>query len=201
MHINLLPERIRLRLLVQRRLRQWVYVWWMCGAVALAPSALRYRQVQHREAAVRESSRKCSPLRGLEQETVRLERQKQEADAEAERLAALAGHHPWRLLKIVADSARLTEGRLQLQRFDFQAKSASPAPQSGHSTAAAPAASLVGAPSSVILRGVCNDDLAIARFVAGLRGAGFFEQVVLKSSQELRAAEQTLRLYEIECSY
>ena len=57
------------------------------------------------------------------------------------------------------------------------------------------------ASASLTLRGIGADNLAVAEFVVGLREAGVFERVDLKSAAESESTRSHTTVYQVECGF
>ena len=203
MHINLLPQPLLWQVMLRIRVRQWVAAWGAVAALALAIGVFEYFQLSAQRQRLVEAESRCLSLRHVESES----------NALGERLVALRGQsvllaalQPEQrgvaLLGIVANSAKQTGGRLQLQRLSFQAVEPASKTKTPEAGSASPAGQSAAVELSALqIQGAAVDDRAVAQFVEGLRRTSAFERVELKSSSALRTPGGSGRQFQVECRF
>ncbi len=101
-------------------------------------------------------------------------------------LAQLEGSRPaLTLLGLISQSARQCGGRLRLEEL----------------TARTAQDETAGSPATLTLKGAAADNLAVARFVAGLRQTAAFQRVELKGSEQKNVEGGQSHSFVIECTY
>lgn len=206
-HLNLMPLVARRRNLCWLRLRQWSGVWLLVialsGAVGIV-QASRVASEHYRLTALDDSTR---PLREKQQELdqmlVRLKtlRSRESMLAMLERM-----EQPVQLLGIIGRS--IGGDRPEVQVYDMvisptqivQVVKESEKAKDPKTNVATPATRNVDR-VQLKIDGLGVDDLAVARFVAGLREAGVFETVALKSSIRLVSLPGESRQFSVECVF
>jgi hypothetical protein len=185
MYVNLFTTSFQARLLVWRRLRQWVLVWL---ALLLAGSAWGLAQVPSLVAArdrVDEALVACEPTRIVLAEIEILEG---ELAAEEQRLLTLLPFgpdgRPLAVLGALVEATRDAENRLYLRSITYS----NPTPFVPHAPvatvggpAAAPAKPAEARQSTLVIEGIASDDESVDRFVHDLLETGEVTHVELKS--------------------
>jgi hypothetical protein len=207
-HANLLPVAFRRRLLIHKRIRQWVPVWLIATTTAVVLAYCGQRSLDSQREQLARLEQQTEPLHALVRENEQLRARLDELAGRQSLLAVLEPKlKPVQLLGLVSHCARQAEARVQLQNVALgpapaTAGIAAP-PGSNRTTPSQPS----GAPASPRLRldltGIATDDLAIAEFVSALRERGLFRAVELRSSEDARPDGDGglhLREYTIECS-
>lgn len=208
--INFLPAEFLRRTLLRTRLAQWSVVW---AAVATAAgggglwklstdAALRQR--------VRDLEAQCAPLRELARESRQIQDRLQEISGRQSLLAQLdRAQHPLHVLGVVSQCAAAADKRLYVERLQLSPIEPASTPTNSPNTAAggnppvpasAPAAKAPVARTRLTLGGLAADDLAVARFMTGLRNSQIFERIDLNSSSRVPHPQGHARRYEIDGS-
>jgi hypothetical protein len=190
--MNLVPQSFQRKLLVRRRIRQWLTP---C-AVALLASLTAVGEVGYR---LRGLSVQASEL---EEQLVPMNEMSRKADDVALRLKSLVGHEsvlneivgvqrPIALLAVISQSAGRSGSRLQIQRLTVQQI---PGEGSGEKRPEASWGS-----TEITIQGVALDDADVAAFVQSLKGSQAFSSVDLKSTTSTVVADVAVRQYDVCC--
>ena len=202
-HLNLLPWSYRRRCLARRRLLQWSLVWGIILAATGALLGTKYRSYQTAARAREAAIERCLPLNHLMAESARLRRDIGQLRARGALAAQFEHEQPMlTLLDIARRSVQRCDGRLVVRQLAFQrvepqqptaaASAQAPPPQQASPATSAPCA-------TVVFKGDAVDNLAVATFGVGLRDAGMFRKVELKSSQGIPSGRGRIRSYLLEC--
>lgn len=206
-HLNLLPWIARRHNLCWLRLRQWSVVWLVVlllsavgGIVQTSRVASQHYRLTALEAAVQ-------PLRTTQQELDQMQSRLTTLRSRESMLAMLERmEQPVQLLGILGRSIGVD--RPEVQVYDMvvsptqivQVVKETEKSQDPKSNVAAPATRSVDR-VQLKIDGLGVDDLAVARFVAGLREAGVFETVALKSSIRALSLPGESRQFSVECVF
>jgi Tfp pilus assembly protein PilN len=206
MHLNLLPPSFRFKLLMRTSLRRWSLIWGTALGCAFAYCSLQSREVFDAANRMATLDVQCQPLRNLEQDATVQQERLAHLQAERQILEQLQpDEHSLQLLGLLAQAARRTRGKVQLQRLSYVAPAyptsvaISPARQASEPPSAATA--LEAPQATLSLQGLADDDDALAGFVATLREEGIFQRVELKASSQLRTPNGSDRQYQLECRF
>ena len=203
MHVNLLPESIQWRVRLRSSLRQWLIVWAALGILALPLGAWKFREVVAQGTHLAALEEQSQPLRAVESQITEQAQRLSALQVESAVLQDLAQNRQvLGLLGIVARCAKQKHGKLQVQRFGFQATPLPPAVGPGAGAAlsqdvAKNAAEL----ASLHLHGVAGDDVEVARFISGLQQSLMFQQVELKSCSDFGGSSGGGRQFQVECRF
>jgi hypothetical protein len=188
--MNLVPKSFQRKLLVRKRIRQWL----LPCTVALGISVAAVGEVGYR-------------LRSLSVEAAKLDEKLQpmnemsrEADGVAARLKSLVGHEsvlheiagvqrPISLLAVISQSAGGSNSRLQIRRLTIQ--------QASTETTAAKEPKVSS--TEITIHGVALDDADVAAFVQSLKSSQAFSTVELKSTTSTVVADVAVRQYDVCC--
>ncbi len=209
-HLNLLPLAAQQRNLFWLRVRQWSVIWVVVLALSLIGTVAQTSRIasQHyRLSALEESVR---PLRETQQELDQMTQRLNTLRSRESMLAMLERmEQPVQLLGIIGRS--IGGDRPEVQVYDLVVSPTQIVQTvTENKPASNPAAGPTGsAPTTtrnvdrVQLRidALGVDDLAVARFVAGLREAGVFETVALKSSIRAEKHPGECRQFSVECVF
>ena len=193
-HLNLLPWQFRCRLLARSRVRQWSVVWGISFLITVGVCALTHLQLEagRRELQVQHDT--SSPLKSLQTQNEQIRARLDQLHSHQSLLVLLEQtQQPLWLIGLVSRHARNGGGRLQVQNFSL--KQLQPALRSG--TEGIDSHNL----AQLTLKGIAVDDLAVARFIVGLRDSGIFDSVELKSSIRTQVENISAREYSVECTF
>jgi len=203
--VNLLPFEYRRRELVRRRLLQWSLVWLVCIAAVTGIGWAKYGRWRRLQQAIGTVQHRYRPL-------ARIISQRDAARGELRKLHArgtvpseLVEQRPVvTLLAVVGRSAQKCDGRLVLRNLTFQRQKAPPATGARQDRKnpkkPQPPVAVQNRPwATVTFEGDALDNLAIAKFAAGLRDTGLFQRVELKSSVGKEAADVITHTFTVEC--
>ncbi len=206
-YINLLPWEYRLRKLALARIRQWSLVW---GLTVVCLAALWWQRRDDHQAAVGNAQslkQRYAAVKRLQTETLRLKTQLSDLQRQESLTSKLRNQgRGLTLVGLVSASAGRCAGRIRVQHFIYDDNrpllDAAPAatPTATTSTTAAPTADPTSA-RLLSLKGTAADNLAVAEFVVGLRDAGTFDRVELKSAAEGTASRSKTIAYCLECGF
>ena len=192
---NLVPLPFRRRLLIRRRMRQWLGVW-LLSALALGSAAVgEYSYLARLRSTLVERQHQCEPLRKTEHDTQQANQRLAEVRERSAFLTTLQhGDRPAQLLGFIGRFACRPQQLIHLDECDLSTTGLA---ASGQTTATPH--SITG--RQLLLKGIAIDDLAVARFVSGLREADLFDDVMLKSSIDAVDDAGAVRRFEVTCEY
>ena len=208
MHVNLLPRSFLVQLLVWKRIRQWGCIAVACQAVVLSITMSKGVTVVAEQRKLASLDERCGPFYAIEEQKNQLEKQLADAASQQNSLAQLeTDRRTLGILAIVSKATRQTQQGLQIQRL--QLSDLAPVVAAQTATVArqgpVPPANAVAAPLAargrLIIQGIAADDLTVSRLIEGLRNAGAFELIELKSASELSTPSQRGRQFEIVCRF
>ncbi|MDB5388210.1 MAG: Secreted protein [Planctomycetaceae bacterium] len=212
-HLNLLPWKLRWRMLLRQRLRHWVLVW----SILAVGCGLLYAQSWHGLALAQDEleiwQRRAVPVQAVQQKNASLQRK----IAELQERLAKYGHLDseqigFQLLATISQSAGAVDGKIQVQKLAFKQTQVVDIPATPNVPAAQPAPQPApGTPvkkpkmkdvRTLTLSGVAASNLVLAQFVSSLRDSGAFHTVDLKLStgSKVKAGGGT-REFQVECSF
>lgn len=218
-HLNLLPLKMRLRLLVRTQLRRWAVVWClaaMAGMVAWMQLDEELYALSNDADALK---KKCQPILKTRRDHAKLLTEQSRITKRLDLIAKLQDPQAaFRLIGLISRSARACEGGIRVRDFWLsedrvpiafanpqptrQARQPKRGRQKGTPKPTAEEAPKpeVKVTSRLVLQGVASDNLAVAKFVVALRESGAFDTVDLKSSMGA-SIRSRLRTYRIECVF
>jgi hypothetical protein len=193
LRMNLVPKSFRRKLLVRKRIRQWLPP---C-ALALLVSLLAVGEVGFR---LRKLSLEAS---GLDEQLAPMNEMSRKADEVAARLKSLVGHEsvlneivgvqrPIALLAVISRSAGSSNSRLQIRKLTVQQTSTDAA-------VAAKTAAPSTSSTEITIHGVALDDADVAAFVQSLKDSKAFATVELKSTTSTVITDVAVRQYDVCC--
>ncbi len=205
-HLNLLPMTVRRQNRLWLRLRQWGVVWTVVAAVCVTGTLFQTSRIAAQRFRLSTLEAAVQPLRTAQQEhaqklqRLNMLRSRESLLAMLERM-----EQPVQLLGIVGRS--VGRDRPEVQVYDLvvsptQIVQIITHPKSAD-TKTNPATPTTRNVDRVQLKidGYGIDDLAVAHFVAGLREAGVFESVALKSSIHVATLPGEGRQFTVECVF
>lgn len=203
MHVNLLPKRYRVQLMLRAQLRQWSKIWAACLVAVVALNVVRGYQVMNLRSQLAALQQRSGPVVRTQQEITRTSRQIRELTAQAEATERIQPtDHSLPLLGILAHSTHSTGGHIQIVRLTVQSTVARHAASNNRRRKPAGAdAPSAGHQSSLSIQGIATDDHQLSRFVTSLRQFQVFENVDLRSSSRMSAVNDQAREFQLECRY
>lgn len=205
-HLNLLPLVARRRNLFWLRLRQWSVVWMVACCLSLVGAVVQTSRIASQHYRLSELEESMRPLRATQQELDQMMQRLTTLRSRESMLAMLERmEQPVQLLGIIGRS--IGGDHPEVQVYDLTV-SPTQIVQAIKATDSAAAPKGVATPTTrnvdrvqLKIDGLGVDDLAVARFVAGLREAGVFETVALKSSIRAVALPGECRQFTVECVF
>jgi Tfp pilus assembly protein PilN len=192
--INMLPAAYRRQQVARRRAIQWC-----CVVCAVLLSGWAWHWYERREALdlaqqLESLEREQAPTQTMLKQLVVM-RHKLDELQQQETVAKELEYqrNALKLLGVVSDTARATNGRLRITKLeltDFQ---------NPHGTALGAASSAPG--NRLLLGGVSLDNPAVAELLDGLQDSGIFSRVELLTLKEREDSGDSLRDYEVRCEF
>jgi hypothetical protein len=214
-NVNLLPWTFRRDRLLRRRLRQWSCAWALGAAVLAGGWWIEWSACHAVLAEVAGKEQNYEAVKQLRGDIAKLTALQRGLGNQQNLLGALqAAPPPLLVVALVSQSAQHCQGRVMVRQLVYQHGSTRPG--AGAFQAAVQAAPVVPTPpgaaqgaasagprasASLTLRGIGADNLAVAEFVVGLREAGVFERVDLKSAAESESTRSHTTVYQVECGF
>lgn len=206
-HLNLLPRAARRRNLCWLRIRQWGLAWTVVTLLSVVGIIGQFSRIasQHYQLSVLETS--AQPLRETQRELDQMLQRLTTLHSRESKLAMLERmEQPVQLLGIIGRS--IGDDRPEVQVYDMtiaptqivQVIQETEKTAAQKANVASPATRTVDR-VQLKIDGLGVDDLAVARFVAGLREAGVFETVALKSSIRAASLPGESRQFSVECVF
>ena len=203
--INLLPPDYRARELRRCRLMQWSGVWAVCLGAAVAGWWFKQAHCDRAQQALEAAEQSYRPLAKLSRELATMQAELDSLHSKGTILGQLRDERPLlTLIGVTSQSARQSGGRLVVHSLSFR-RHEPPSATGGQPRETSrkgpepPAETEPGPWATVSLSGDALDNLAVARFVVGLRDTGLFRRVELISSVGDPSAKSNLRSFSLEC--
>ncbi len=209
-HLNLLPIVVRRRNRVWLRLRQWTVVWGSVSVLCIIGTLMQTSRIAAQRYSLSRLEESVRPVRDTQQkldqnlQRLKILRSRESMLAMLDRM-----EQPVQLLGIIGRSVGgkqpevqvydLVLSPTQIVQVVKNSKAATDAATNPATTV--PAATRLVDRAHLKIDGFGVDDLAVARFVAGLREAGVFESVALKSSIHFVAMPGECRQFTVECVF
>lgn len=205
-HLNLLPPSVRRRNRFWLRLRQWTLVWMTTATICVVGTLVQVSRVAAERYRLSKLEETVRPVRAKQQELdqnlqrLKILRSRESLLAMLDRM-----EQPVQLLGIVGRSVGGERPEVQVYELVVAPTQIVQTIKASEQTEAKP-----GAPSPTTrmveraqlkIDGFGIDDLAVARFVAGLREAGVFESVALRSSIHIATLPGDCRQFTVECVF
>ncbi|MBM4076732.1 MAG: hypothetical protein FJ267_13980 [Planctomycetes bacterium] len=199
---NLIPETVLFRNLFWVRVRQWSVGWCIVMFVGLMGIGFHVSQIAVMRLKLNELTSSTQPIRDTQ---VELEKRQQ-------RLNVLYSHEslltmldrieqPLQILGIIGRSSVSDRPDIQVKEFQLSPiqvpESVETFDQKGQQVSTTRMTDRV----QLKVAGLGVDDLAVARFVAGLREATVFDTVSLKSSARAESLPVECRQFAVECVF
>lgn len=221
-HLNLLPWRLRCRMLLRRRIRQWAVSWMILVVVTTGLGLWNWRSLGDAERDRDTWARRAVTIQSIHNENEALQRQVAALRERFQKYGHLESEQlGYQLLATISQTAASgspgsaggnsgettnetrKQSSIQIQKLVFKQTEV----QEKVADAKAAAKNAKTPPKmrtvrTVSLTGVATNNLAVAQFVSSLRDSGAFLTVDLKSSQgnKLASAAES-RAYQVECSF
>jgi len=199
MHLNLLPFAERRRLLVRKRLHQWLPMTFLAALIGVIACSREYSMLgAERETLARVGSRTAAALERVEQ----VERIRQRLDAlqQRESLVAMQNNsgQPLQLLGMVSQGANQSKSKISIENFTLstvQERVTVPSEIDPARTA-----TQINEVYELKLQATAASDLAVTRFVAALKDYNVFDRVLLESSRAI-SDDDGRRKFNLSCRY
>lgn len=205
-HLNLLPLSVRRRNRLWLRLRQWTIVWMTVATICVVFTLMQVSRVAAERYRLSKLEETARPLRATQQELdqnlqrLKILRSRESLLAMLDRM-----EQPVQLLGIVGRSVGGERPEVQVYELLVAPTQIVQAIKPSEQKSATPG---TPAPTTRMIEraqlkidGFGIDDLAVARFVAGLREAGVFESVALRSSIHIATLPGDCRQFTVECVF
>ncbi|HEV3003167.1 MAG TPA: PilN domain-containing protein [Pirellulales bacterium] len=207
--VNMLPWSFRRDRLLRRRLRQWLVAWALVAAVLAGGAWIDWAACRTVREALEQKERSYEEVKQIRTEMAALRAIQKGLGNQQDLLGRLqAAPPPLLVVGLVSQSAEHCRGRVMVRHLVYQHQGAGPAAARGAPPAALPPVavqtvlqSVRREAASLTLQGVGADNLAVAEFVVGLREAGVFERVDLKSAAESQSSSNAASVYQVECGF
>jgi type IV pilus assembly PilN-like protein len=205
-HLNLLPWRLRCRMLLRERSRQWAMAWTVMTVVTLTLYGGYWRKLAESQQDLEVWQRRAAAVQAVDQKNQRLRLQiagmqnrlMEYGYLESEQLG-------YQLIARTSQSSRQSGGKIQIQKLSFKAfqvpETVTPGPTPVPAPAGAAKVVSMRDVRTLSLTGVAPNNLVVAQFVSSLRDSGAFHNVNLKSTQGHTAAAFGARNFQVECSF
>jgi hypothetical protein len=199
MHLNLLPFAERRRLLVRKRIHQWLPMTFLATLIGVIACSREYSMLgAERETLARVESRTEAALERVEQ----VERIRQRLDAlqQRESLVAMQNNsgQPLQLVGMVSQGANQSKSEISIENFTLstiQERVTVPSEIDPARTA-----TQVNEVYELKLQATAASDLAVTRFVAALKDYNVFDRVLLESSRAI-SDDDGRRKFNLSCRY
>lgn len=201
-YLNLLPRKLRCRMLTRQRLRQWGGAWTFLALAAVGLYGSDWRDLSTARQSLEAWQRRAVTVQEIHEKNASLSRQNASLRERLSRYGHLESEQiGYQLLAVVSQCATVSSGSIEIQKLAFKQTQVAIAV----APAAVPASGVPAAPKmkdvrTLSLNGVASNNLAIAQFVSALRDCGAFESVELKSSQG-NITTAGLRNYQLVCAF
>jgi hypothetical protein len=199
MHLNLLPFTERRRLLLRKRLNQWLPVTLLAALISVIACSREYSNVgAERETLAHVGSRTEIALKRVKQ--IEHIRQRLDALQQRESLVALQNNsgQPLQLIGMVSQSSNTSESKISIEHFTLSTIQEVVTLRSESD------------PSKTVtqnnevyelkLQATAKSDLAATRFVAALKDYNVFDRVLLESSRAI-SDDDNRRKFNLSCRY
>lgn len=202
---NLLPFEHRRTALLRSRFLQWCLVWIACVLIAAGLWWLKESGYRRSLDTMETAQRSYLPLKKLMRQREATRSELDRLHAKGTLLGQLREQRPiLTLLGAVSESARKCGGRLVVRNLSFErhetpAETDAPARKTSKKKRQPPPEEKALPWATVTFQGDALDNLAIATFAAGLRDAGLFRRVELKSSVGKQSADTAVHSFVVEC--
>ncbi len=202
-HLNLLPWKLRCRMLLRHRLRQWAVAWSLLALLAAGLYGKDWYGLAKAQQDLEVWQRRAVTIQTINEKNVALVRQNSQLRERLARYGHLESEQiGFQLLAVVSQCSSVKSGSIQIQKLAFkqmQVPDEIIAPN-GTTPVAKPAPKMRDV-RTLTLNGAASNNLAVAQFVSALRDSGAFHSVDLKSSQGNNVTAIGSRNYQLVCSF
>lgn len=199
---NLLPHSVQNHRYVVVWLKRWSVVWLATAMVTTWFGIARQRHLLDLKLTAAHLAAEAAPIRDLKTQCLALNNEISIIRERESWLTDSESHQMLQLLGIISSATAAADGRINVQSLALA--QTEPPPQRSTKPTAPRQKKQPDIPvrrTELSLNGFAVDDLAVASFVAGLREAGVFESVELKSSAGQILNNHETRQYDVLCVY
>lgn len=209
MHVNLLPASFVWRRLINKRLRQWGWMFGLLTIVILGWNANMFAKWWNGMRELQAIFATAEPIRELQSDRNQLARQTIELQKRIQHLkSALPQDRTCSVLGIIAQGVHATKSEIQIQETQFfvttklndaanstreSARTATPQQNAAKETPA------FGTEYQMTVRGIAAEGESITEFVKSIQRTAAFPSVELRSTQERFVSERALQEFQLEC--
>ena len=188
--LNLLPEKIRCRQVIQRTLWHWSVVWLLAIVIVLPIGWRKWVDANSRRLQVETLEREFEPIRCLKAELMTLEKKMQNMSPTTTVSFDFNENRPLpTLIAAISSAAAEADGNVSVQSLVLERNPQSEQPGGAQHV------------YRLGLKGISADNADLTRFVASLRRCQLFQKVELKSAGQSTFGEIAVQRYEVECSF
>jgi Tfp pilus assembly protein PilN len=181
--VNLLPWKCRKAQLVRLRLVQWSVAWVVVGALVAAACVVKWDEYSTIRDQTDRLEQALAPTNALLAEIKTLGQAVEQLRAHETAVAQLESPRPaLTLLALVSRSAQECEGRLRVEQLTVTSSQLSGGSRQQTTDNRQLSTDNCPPATSVAIKGVAVDDLAVARFVRALRQTKAFDRVELRGT-------------------
>jgi len=209
MHVNLLPTSFVWRRLINKRLRQWGWMFGLLTIVFLGWNARLFAQWWNGMRELQAVFDIAEPIRTLQSDRIQLARQTIELQKRIQLLkSALPQDRTCSVLGIIAQGVHAAKSEIQIQETQFsmttkandEANSTRESPRSKASQQNAAKETITyGTEYQMTVRGIAAEGESITEFVKRIQLTAAFPSVKLRSIQERFVSERSLQEFQLEC--
>jgi len=209
MHVNLLPTSFVWRRLINKRLRQWGWMFGLLTIVFLGWNAHVFAKWWNGMCELQAIFVIAEPIRALQSDRIQLVKQTIELQKKIQQLkSALPQDRTCSVLGIIAQGVHATKSEIQIQetQFSMTTKSNEAAlsrreapPSATPQQNASKDAIAFGTEYQLTVRGIAAEGESITEFVKSIQLTAAFPSVELRSTQERFVSERSLQEFQLEC--
>lgn len=200
-YLNLIPWKVRCRILLRRHLRDWSIRWALLAMIGLSLYTLNRHQLSVVNRDLAAWHRRAATIEVIDAKNNALNRQIASLKSRLAKYGHLESEQiGFQLLGTISQSTEFNDGSIQVTKLTFKQTQVVETPDKA--TPVDPTKPpKVRDVRTVALDGVAANNLALAQFVSFLRDSGAFSTVDLKSSQENKLNTVASRNYQVECTF
>jgi type IV pilus assembly PilN-like protein len=191
--INLLPQSFRRQQILCKRVVQWTSI---ISAVLVTGWGWHWYEMREDRKLSQQLdtlSREHAPTQNMLKQLVEMRQQLVELEQQENVSKVLdCQRNALTLLGVVSDTARKTNGKLRVTKFELSNFQGAPVGGIGAN---------VTKPPGLILGGVSLDNPAVAELLDGLQKSGIFSHVELLTLKEREDKKTSVRDYEVRCEF
>jgi hypothetical protein len=191
--INLLPTSFRRQQVIRKRAIQWTSIISLVLVCGWAWHWYEMREDRELRKQLDTLTREHAPTQTMLKELVAMRQQLielQQQESVAKELDCQ--RNALTLLGVISDTARKTNGRLRVTKFDLT---------NFQDTRTGMEAAAAAKPPALVLTGTSLDNGAVAELIAGLKESKVFSRVNLSTLKEREDKNAALRDYEVRCEF